>query len=92
MSGISCPRWQFSRFLPLLLSAISAVSLPGQATTLGSIVGSVFDGSNSSVPNARVRVTNAGTAISRELTTNDAGFFQALSLIGCGQYNSNSLR
>jgi len=81
MCGISCASRHFRLLLPLLLSFISAVSLPGQATTLGSIVGSVFDPSNASVPGARARVTNTGTGATREVTTNDDGYFQALSLV-----------
>src|SRR5712691_6354043 len=53
----------------------------GQGTTLGSIVGTVFDASGSSVPGAKVRVLNTQTGVARETVTNEGGSFSALSLI-----------
>src|SRR5437660_3679269 len=52
-----------------------------QGTTLGSIVGTVFDASGSSVPGAKVRVVNTQTSVARETVTNESGNFSALSLI-----------
>lgn len=68
----------------LLASLVGILScLPGfsQATTLGSIVGNVFDPTSASVPNAQVRVINTGTGVARDTTTNENGAFQVLSLI-----------
>ncbi len=68
-----------------LVALISILLLPaavwGQATTLGSIEGNVFDSSEAAVPKAKVTVTNTGTGVVRELETNENGFFRALSLI-----------
>lgn len=64
--------------IALLLLALPAF---GQGTTLGSISGSVFDPSSAAIPGARVTVLNTQTGVPREVTTNNNGFFQALSLI-----------
>jgi hypothetical protein len=53
----------------------------GQATTLGSIVGTVSDPSGAAVPNARVRATNTQTGVVRETQTGGSGNFSVLSLI-----------
>src|SRR5258707_9641682 len=67
----------------IFLVALLNLNLPayGQGTTLGSIVGNVFDSSGASVPGANVAVLNTRTGVLREVTTNSDGFFQALSLI-----------
>src|SRR5262249_33884119 len=74
----------------LLLSAISAFVFPadlvGQATTLGTILGNVSDPTGSSVPGASVKVTNADTGISRDVTTDSSGDFTVRSL-NPGYYN-----
>jgi len=66
-----------------VLLGLFALTLPvfGQGTTLGSIVGNVFDSSGAAVPAAAVTVLNTQTGVPREVTTNNDGFFQALSLI-----------
>jgi uncharacterized surface anchored protein len=53
----------------------------GQATTLGSIVGTVFDPTAAAVPGANVRVVNTQTGVARETLTSDNGHFSVLSLI-----------
>ncbi|HUS04694.1 MAG TPA: carboxypeptidase regulatory-like domain-containing protein [Bryobacteraceae bacterium] len=70
------------RFLTPLVGLL-CLTLPGfgQGTTLGAISGNVFDPSGSAVPGARVTVLNTQTGVAREVTTNNDGFFQALSLI-----------
>jgi hypothetical protein len=47
---------------------------------LGAVSGTVLDRSNSPVPAAQVTVTNAGTGVTRRLTTNKSGYFLAPSL------------
>src|SRR6266436_1853509 len=71
----------------LFLTFVLTGSLFGQGTTLGSIVGTVFDASGSSVPGAKVRVMNTQTGVPRETVTNEGGSFSALSLIR-GSYSS----
>lgn len=58
-----------------------APSIFGQATSLGSIGGTAIDPSGAAVPNAKVSVRNTQTGITREVTTNDSGSFQAPSLV-----------
>jgi hypothetical protein len=65
----------------LFLTFALTGSLFGQGTTLGSIVGTVFDASGSSVPGAKVRVVNTQTGVARETVANESGSFSALSLI-----------
>src|SRR5882672_6553552 len=65
----------------LFLTFALTGSLFGQGTTLGSIVGTVFDATGSSVPGAKVRVLNTQTGVARETVANESGSFSALSLI-----------
>ncbi|MBI1791096.1 MAG: TonB-dependent receptor [Acidobacteria bacterium] len=65
----------------MFLTFSLTTSLFGQATTLGSIVGTVFDSSGATVPGAKVRVMNTQTGVTRETVTNESGNFSALSLI-----------
>ena len=64
-----------------IASLLLSVSAFGQATTLGTIVGSVFDPSGAAVPGATVRVMNMGTSVARDVSTNENGAFSALSLV-----------
>ena len=64
----------------LFLTFVLTGPLFGQGTTLGSIVGTVFDASGSSVPDAKVRVLNTQTGVARDTATNESGSFSALSL------------
>jgi hypothetical protein len=68
-------------FLGFLLVGSLTGSLYGQATTLGSIVGTVSDPSGAGVPGAQVRVINTQTGVARETTTTESGNFSVLSLI-----------
>jgi len=65
----------------LLSLAGFSSALYGQGTTLGSISGNVVDPSGAAIPNAKVVVKNIQTGIAREVTTDNNGSFQALSLI-----------
>src|SRR6267378_1721636 len=65
----------------LFLTFALTGSMFAQGTTLGSIVGTVFDASGASVPDAKVRVLNTQTGVARETVTNESGSFSALSLI-----------
>lgn len=67
--------------LAFLLCFISPNLLFGQATELGTILGSVTDPQAATVPNARVIVTNTGTGAVRETTTDSQGAFAARSLV-----------
>ena len=63
---------------------LGAALLPARATaqsTHGSIVGTVTDQSGAFVPAAAVTVTNVGTNISRSVTTNESGYYEALALV-----------
>jgi outer membrane receptor protein involved in Fe transport len=54
-------------------------SLRAQDVT-GKITGIVTDASGAVVPNASVTVTNSATNISKQVSTNNSGFYQALQL------------
>src|ERR1700674_240570 len=61
--------------LCLIFAAGSSAQLP-----TAKVVGTVKDSSGASVPNATVKVTNVDTSISRTLTTNADGSYNALEL------------
>jgi hypothetical protein len=63
----------------MLLSAIAGSCLQAQEAT-GRIIGNVTDPSGSAVLGATVTITNTATKITRTTTTNETGFYQALSL------------
>ena len=73
---ISC-----SMAIGLLVGTLNPTRLAGQATELGTIVGTVTDPQTSAVPGAKVTVTNAGTGVVREVTTDNQGNFAARSLV-----------
>ncbi len=72
----------------LALSVLIAGSFAfGQSLAgLGAISGTVLDPSGASVPGAPVTVANPSLGITRELTTNEAGYFIAPSLTPSGGY------
>lgn len=81
MFGFSA-RWKWCSLLVVFFTVtLGAARLDAQATTLGQIVGTVVDPSSSAVPNARVKVTNTATGVSRETATNTSGYFSVISLI-----------
>src|SRR5215470_9293492 len=51
-----------------------------QGTNLGTIRGTVTDSNGAVIPNAAVRVTDKATGLSRELTTNGEGNYEAPAL------------
>jgi hypothetical protein len=69
-------------FCCLFLSTISPL-LYGQAT--GSFSGTVSDKTGSVIPNATVRVTSQGTALTREAKTDDTGHY-LIPLLPVGTY------
>jgi hypothetical protein len=84
-----------ARLVKILMSskrsfAVCAISLlfsglaPGQVTS-GTILGTVTDSSNSSVPNAKIRITNSGTGIASDIKSNSDGNYELPYLIA-GEY------
>lgn len=61
-----------------LLCFISSAS--AQGTNLGTIRGTVTDTNGAVVPNAAVQITDKATGLSRDLTTNGEGNFEAAAL------------
>ena len=61
-----------------LFLASSAAS--AQGTNLGTIRGAVTDPNGAAISNASVRVTDLATNISRDLTTNGEGYYEAAGL------------
>jgi len=51
-----------------------------QGTNLGTIRGTVTDANGAVIPNATVQITDKGTGISRDLTTNGEGNYEAAAL------------
>lgn len=73
-------------FLVVAVVALTAHLAQGQATTLGSISGTVTDPSGAVVPGASVTVTNESTGIARKVTTSNQGFYLVGGL-GGGEYS-----
>ena len=70
------------RFLILslpMLSFLACLAVSAQVTG-GTISGTVKDSSGAIIPNAQVTIKNLGTNSSRELTTNESGFYSAPDL------------
>ena len=65
--------------LTALIFAILPTNLQAQLTR-GAIAGTIRDQSDSVVPGANVTVTNNGTKISRQATTNEDGFYRVGAL------------
>jgi hypothetical protein len=72
--------WIFG--VSILAATISAQSVAG----LGGITGTVSDSSGARVPAAEIVITNAEKGLRRTLTSNDAGIFNAGSLVPAGGY------
>ena len=92
----------FVRFLVLLSILGFAQFLFAQGTDLGTITGSVTDGSGAVVPNAKVVILDLGTNTSRETKTNAQGVYRvfgvrpgsyqvAVSMTGMGTVNVNGV-
>src|ERR1700745_663699 len=64
----------------LLLTSFSYRAF-GQATELGTITGTAIDPAGAVIPGANVKVTNTGTNVVRETTTDGEGNFAARSLV-----------
>ena len=72
-------RGKYVRF-SLLLTALLLLAIPSFAQSTAKIVGTVRDSSGASVPGAMVKVTDVDTNITRTLTTDASGFYNALEL------------
>jgi len=57
-----------------------AISVFAQGTNLGTIRGTVTDPNGAIIPNAAVQITDQSTGISRDLTTNSEGNYEAAAL------------
>jgi hypothetical protein len=69
------------RFVLLVLATIFCAAQWAQAQLIrGFISGTVTDSSNAVIPRVRVTITNTGTNISRETTTNELGFYRFVAV------------
>src|SRR6266446_8276186 len=66
--------------LILLLFSVLAVNLHAQVAG-GTISGTVTDSSGRVINNVKVMITNVATGVTREVTTNDEGFYSAPNLL-----------
>src|ERR1700734_155371 len=62
-----------------MLSVFYGSQVSAQDAT-GRVTGIVFDPSGATIADAHVTVTNVGTGISRETTSDSTGFYQVLAL------------
>src|SRR5215469_3437679 len=63
-----------------LVFFLATTSLSAQVTG-GAISGTVTDVSAKVVPNVHILITNTATGVSREVTTNEVGFYSAPNLL-----------
>ena len=77
-SPVRSRQWLFS----LLIGVLAFVAIPstGQAQVSAAIVGTVLDQSGGSVKDAKVVVKSLETGATREVTTDDNGYYRILSL------------
>ena len=69
----------------IVLLLLAALPLLAQRST-GSVAGTVTDSTGSTVPGARIVVTNLATGIERTVSSNDAGFY-SVTAIPAGRYS-----
>ncbi|MBI1353470.1 MAG: TonB-dependent receptor plug domain-containing protein [Acidobacteria bacterium] len=69
-----------------LCLALAMGALPLSSQTFGEITGSVTDSSGAVIAGAKVTVTNAGTNVTREVETNEAGNY-SVPFLNPGVYN-----
>src|SRR5512145_2209090 len=76
-------RWRAALAFAIMMLGLS---IPARAQEItGTIVGTVTDETGAAVPGASVSVRNVGTGITREFTTNQAGFYTA-AFLTVGEY------
>src|SRR5712672_3418469 len=66
--------------LALLLFSVVAVDLHAQVAG-GTISGTVSDSSGRVINNVQITITNVATGVTRDVTTNDEGFYSAPNLL-----------
>ena len=74
---------QVSRVLPIVVSVILCASgfCLAQNTNSSEIRGTVSDPSGAAIPGATVTILNVDTGVSKELTTNQDGIYDAVSIL-----------
>jgi len=66
--------------LVLAFSLVTPVRLPGQVTG-ATVLGTLADPSGAAIPNAQVSIKNLATGVTRDVTTDTAGFYTAPNLL-----------
>ena len=83
--GPHSPSWLSSlAFILGVIAGILANSttlVNAQTTGLGTISGTVTDSSGAVVPQAKVKITNLATSVSRDTVTNGTGYYEVGALI-----------
>lgn len=77
--------WRLCRHVLCPALLIAAISLPNslsaQNTNSGEMRGSVTDATGASIPGVSVTVLNKDTGVAKSLVTNDAGIYDAVSIL-----------
>ncbi len=66
--------------LSVALTAVSAIPVNAQVL-YGSIIGTVADPTSAAIPGATVRIVNSATGLSREVVTDETGYYSAPNLL-----------
>src|SRR5579872_6410426 len=72
------------RFLTILLVFLISVSVPAPVHAQGAggtLSGSVTDPTGAVIPTAKITVKNVATGVTREISTDNAGFYSAPNLL-----------
>src|SRR5258708_11457679 len=80
MVRVSNVRTFCAGLLVLLLLSVVAVNLHAQVAG-GTISGTVSDSSGRVINNVQITITNVATGVTRDVTTNDEGFYSAPNLL-----------
>ena len=77
--GCLCKRLHAQLVFAVLIAILSSLSLHAQA--LSGITGSITDASGALVPNAKITITNAATAVATRTTSSSSGSYAVTDLI-----------
>src|SRR5258708_40388 len=80
MPRSNCARTRFRAFTVVALCMVMAATTFGQSTNSADLRGTVTDSTGAVMPGVKVTILNTETGITMDLTTNDAGLYDSVSI------------